>query len=130
MLLDRPEEFAEVFPGEVREHVLAALKESFEAAESGGRERRAGILEAVLAANPSAGELDRRRAEVKRIVRDGGRFLDDSVIAELAGLGFRHVSGRNHNKLVYAGVTVTLAKTPGDVRSAANASASINNLVY
>jgi len=130
VLLDRPEEFPEVFAGEVREHVLATLKEAFAAAESGGRERRAGILEAVVAANPSTGELDRRREEVKRIVRDGGRFLDDSVVAELARLGFRYVSGSTHNKLVYAGVRISVSKTPSDTRSAANTSASINNLVY
>ena len=130
VLLDRPEEFPEVFAGEVREHVIATLREAFSAAESGGRERRAGILEAVVAANPSTGELERRREEVKRIVRDGGRFMDDSVIAELARLGFRHVSGSTHNKLVYAGVRISISKTPSDTRSAANTSASINNLVY
>jgi len=130
VLLDRPAEFPEVFPGEVREHVLASLKEAYGAAERGGRERRAGILEGVLAANSSTGELDRRREEVKRIVRDGGRFVDDSVISELARLGFRYVSGSNHHKLVYAGVRVTLSKTPSDHRATLNNSAEINNLVY
>ena len=130
VLLDRPEEFPEVFAGEVREHVLATLKEAFAAAEGGGRERRAGVLEAVIAANPSTGELERRRAEVKRIVREGGRFVDDSVIAELGRLGFRHVSGSNHHKLVYAGVRIALSKTPSDNRAVLNNSTEINNLVY
>ena len=130
VLLDRPPEFPEVFPGEVREHVLAALKESYAAAESGGRERRAAILEAVLAANSSTGELERRREEVKRIAREGGRFVDDSVIAELSRLGFRYVSGNAHHKLVYAGVRVALSKTPSDNRAALNNSTVINNLVY
>ena len=130
VLLDRPEQFPEVFAGEVREHVLATLKEAFAAAEGGGRERRASVLEAVVAANPSSGELERRRAEVKRIVRDGGRFVDDSVIAELSRLGFRHVSGSNHHKLVYAGVRIALSKTPSDHRAVLNNSSEINNLVY
>lgn len=130
VLLDRPEEFPEVFAGEVREHVLATLREAFAAAEGGGRERRAGVLEAVIAANPSTGELERRRAEVKRIVREGGRFVDDSVISELARLGFRHVSGSNHHKLVYAGVRIALSKTPSDHRAVLNNSTEINNLVY
>ena len=130
VLLDRPPEFPEVFPGEVREHVLASLKEAYVAAENGGRERRAAILEAVLAANSSTGELERRREEVKRIAREGGRFVDDSVIADLSRLGFRYVSGNTHHKLVYAGVRVALSKTPSDNRAALNNAAGINNLVY
>ena len=130
VLLDRPPEFPEVFPGEVREHVLASLKEAYAAAENGGRERRAAILEAVLATNESTCELERRREEVKRIAREGGRFVDDSVIAELSRLGFRYVSGNAHHKLVYAGVRVALSKTPSDNRAALNNSAEINNLVY
>ena len=130
VLLDRPVEFTEVFAGEVREHVLAALREAYSAAESGGRERRATILEAVLAGNVSTGELERRREAVKGIVREGGRFVDDSVISALARLGFRYVSGSNHHKLVYAGVRVTLSKTPSDHRAILNNSAQICNLVY
>ena len=120
----------EVFPGEVREHVLASLKESYDAAERGGRERRAGILEAVLAANSSTGELARRLEEVRRIVRVGGMSVDDSVISDLSRLGFRYISGNSHHKLVYAGVRVTLSKTPSDSRATLNNSAEINNLFY
>ena len=123
VLLDRPEEFPEVFAGEVREHVLDALKESFESAEGAGRERRARILEAVVAANPSTGELKRRREEVKRILREGGRAVDDFLVTELARLGFRHVGDGASGKFVYAGVRIALPAEP-------SGPASVDNLAY
>ena len=130
VLLEKPPAFGEKFTGEVREHVLAALAASAEAAEAGGRDRRARILEAVLCANPPSGELENRRAAVRQIVKDAGSFLDDQAIAELEKLGFRYISGKNHHKLEWAGIRFPMAKTPSDHRSCLNSAAEIINRVF
>ena len=83
----------EAFPGEVREQVLAALADALAAAQQSGRERRAGVLAGVLAANPATGELERRRAELKQILKDAGYFNDPKPLEKL---GFKLISGRTH----------------------------------
>ena len=121
---------AEVFNGEVREHVLAALSEAQEAAGQSGRERRAKVLEDVLAANVSAGELERRRAELKQIIKDTGSFIDARAISALEKIGFKCVSGNKHWKLDYADIRIPISKTPSDYRSALNTATSIANMCF
>ena len=118
------------FTGEIREHVLDTLASAAEAAEAGGRDRRARILEAVLCANPASGELDRRRDAVRQIIKDAGSFLDEQAIADLEKLGFRYISGKNHHKLEWAGIRFPIAKTPSDHRSCLNSAAEIINRVF
>ena len=130
VLLEKPDTVGEKFGGEVREHVLDTLAAACAAAEAGGRDRRARILEAVLCANPSSGELDRRREAVRQIVKDAGAFLDDRAISALERLGFRYVSGKNHHKLEWAGIRFPMAKTPSDHRSCLNSAAEIANRVF
>lgn len=129
-LLDVPVPFSEKFPGEVHEHVVEALADSYAAAEAGGRDRRARILEAVLCANPSSGELEHRREAVKQIVKDAGAALDNAALAELEKLGFRYISGNKHHKLEWAGIRFPLAKTPSDYRACLNSAAEIANRVF
>ena len=130
VLLDKPESFSEKFPGEVREHLLEALADAQRAADAGGRDRRARILEAILCENAVTGELARRRDEVKQIMKDAGTFIDDAAIAALEKLGFRYVSGSNHHKLDFAGIRFPVAKTPSDHRSCLNSAAEICNRVF
>ena len=130
VLLDKPDGVTEKFTGEVREHLLEALADAQRAADAGGRDRRARILEAILCANASSGELARRRDEVKQVMKDAGNFIDDSTIAALEKLGFRYVSGSNHHKLDYAGIRFPVAKTPSDHRSCLNSAAEICNRVF
>ena len=120
----------EVFNGEVREHVLAALAEAQEAAGQSGRERRAKVLEDVLWANVPAGELERRRAELRQIIKDTGSFIDARTIAALEKIGFKCVSGNKHWKLDYANVRIPISKTPSDYRSALNTATSIANMCF
>ena len=120
----------EVFDGEVREHVLAALSEAQQAAGQSGRERRAKVLEDVLAANAPAGELERRRAELKQIIKDTGSFIDARTIAELEKLGFKCISGNKHWKLDYANVRIPISKTPSDRRAALNTATDIANRCF
>ena len=128
-LLDSPKT-AEVFDGEVREHVLAVLAEARDAARQSVRDRRAQVLDDVLSANKATGELERRRGELRQIIKDTGSFVDARTIAALEKLGFRCVSGNKHWKLDYANVRIPISKTPSDYRSAMNTATSIANQCF
>ena len=130
VLLDKPDGLSEKFTGEIREHVLETLADAQRAADTGGRDRRARILEAILCANAGTGELARRRAAVKLIMKDAGTVIDGAAIAALEKLGFRYVSGANHHKLDFAGIRFPVAKTPSDRRSCLNSAADIFNRVF
>lgn len=118
---------AEAFSGEVREQVLAALADALAAAQQSGRERRAGVLAGVLAANPATGELERRRAELKQILKDAGYFNDPKPLEKL---GFKLISGRTHWKLQYANVRITMSKTPSDYRASLNTASDTANRCF
>ena len=117
----------EAFPGEVREQVLAALADALAAAQQSGRERRAGVLAGVLEANPATGELERRRAELKQILKDAGYFNDPKPLEKL---GFKLISGRTHWKLQYANVRITMSKTPSDYRASLNTASDTANRCF
>ena len=126
----KPPATEETFPGEVREHLLAVLSEGLEAAQSSERERRAAVLEDVLAANKPGSELERRRKELKQIIKDTGSFVDARTIAALEKLGFKCVSGNKHWKLDYANVRIPISKTPSDRRGAQNTATDIANRCF
>ena len=126
-ILAAPGAVAEVFPGEVREQVVATLLEGLGTAERSGRERRAEILRCVLAANQSAGELERRRVELRQILKDAGYYNDPKPLERL---GLRLISGRTHWKLQYANVRVTMSKTPSDYRANLNNGNEIANRCF
>ncbi len=120
----------EVFPGEVREIVLDALSEARDSARQSGRERRAAVLDDVLSSNLSTGELERRRAALKQVLKDAGSFNDAHTLSELKELGFKCISGRKHWKLEYGNVRMPIAKTPSDYRASQNTAAVIANLCF
>ena len=126
-ILVAPAMAAEVFPGEVREQVVATLLDGLGTAERSGRERRAEILRYVLAANQSSGELERRRAELRQILKDAGYYNDPKPLERL---GLRLISGRTHWKLQYANVRVTMSKTPSDYRANLNNGSEIANRCF
>ena len=126
-ILVAPAMAAEVFPGEVREQVVATLLDGLGTAERSGRERRAEILRYVLAANQSAGELERRRAELRQILKNAGYYNDPKPLERL---GLRLISGRTHWKLQYANVRVTMSKTPSDYRANLNNGSEIANRCF
>ena len=126
-ILAVPATASEVFPGEVREHVVATLLDGLGSAERSGRERRAEILRYVLAANQSSGELERRRAELRQILKDAGYYNDPKPLERL---GLRLISGRTHWKLQYANVRVTMSKTPSDYRANLNNGNEIANRCF
>ena len=126
-ILVAPATAAEVFPGEVREQVVATLLDGLGTAERSGRERRAEILRYVLAANQSAGELERRRAELRQILKNAGYYNDPKPLERL---GLRLISGRTHWKLQYANVRVTMSKTPSDYRASLNTASDTANRCF
>ena len=126
-ILAAPGAAVEVFPGEVREQVVATLLDGLGTAERSGRERRAEILRYVLAANQSSGELERRRAELRQILKDAGYYNDPKPLERL---GLRLISGRTHWKLQYANVRVTMSKTPSDYRANLNNGNEIANRCF
>ena len=126
-ILVAPAMAAEVFPGEVREQVVATLLDGLGTAERSGRERRAEILRYVLAANQSSGELERRRAELRQILKDAGYYNDPKPLERL---GLRLISGRTHWKLQYANVRVVMSKTPSDYRANLNNGSEIANRCF
>lgn len=126
-ILVAPATVAEVFPGEVREQVVATLLDGLGTAERSGRERRAEILRYVLAANQSAGELERRRAELRQILKNAGYYNDPKPLERL---GLRLISGRTHWKLQYANVRVVMSKTPSDYRANLNNGNEIANRCF
>lgn len=126
-ILVAPGAVAEVFPGEVREQVVATLLDGLGTAERSGRERRAEILRYVLAANQSSGELERRRAELRQILKNAGYYNDPKPLERL---GLRLISGRTHWKLQYANVRVTMSKTPSDYRANLNNGSEIANRCF
>jgi len=126
-VLAAPAAFAESFPGELREMLLSALSDARDAARQSTRERRAAVLDAVLSANHPTGELERRRAELKQIMKDSGYYTDPHA---LEALGFKLVSGRTHWKLEYAGVRMPLAKTPSDYRAGINSATDMANRCF
>lgn len=126
-LLAAPAGFAEAFAGELRELLIAILEDSLDACRNGERERRTTALEAILAANPSNGELSRRRTELKQVLKDCGYFNDARALEKL---GFRLVSGKKHWKLEYADIRMPLSKTPSDYRANLNSANEMANRCF
>ena len=95
-LLERHEQLDERFPGEFRDHVIEVIREARDSAEKEGRARRAQILESVLVANDSVGELSRRRAELEKLFADNGNILTGNVLSELKKQGISHKEGEEY----------------------------------
>ena len=95
-LLERSLELEERFPGEMRDHVLEAIKEAREVAEKSGRLRHAQILESVLLANEPLGLLEAKRQELVDIFNAGGNILSGKVLEKLKELGITHKNGEEY----------------------------------
>ena len=83
-LLDRDVELPDRFPGETRDHVIEAVREARDKAETEGRIRRAQLLEGVLVANESSGNLAKKRAALEKFFNDNGNILSGPVLEELS----------------------------------------------
>jgi hypothetical protein len=95
-LLDRNLELADRFAGETREHVLEAIKEKRDQAEKDGRIRCAQLLEAVMVANESTGELAKKREALEKFFNDNQNILSGTVITELDKCGISYKNGEEY----------------------------------
>ena len=95
-LLEREGELPDRFEGESRDHVIEALKEARERAESDGRLRHAQILESVLLANEPNGNLEKKREELKKLFADNANLVSGPVIERLKELGIPHKNGEEY----------------------------------
>lgn len=95
-LLDRDLELPDRFPGETRDHVIEVIREAREKAEAEGRIRRAQLLEAVLVANESSGELDKRRRGLEKFFNDNANIISGPVMAELDRCGIAYKNGEEY----------------------------------
>lgn len=95
-LLDREIELKEHFPGESRDQVLEVIREARDAAEKNGRSRRAQILESVLVANDSVGNLAQRRQALQKVFAENGNIINGPVIEELNKLGISYKNGEEY----------------------------------
>jgi hypothetical protein len=95
-LLDRNVELSDRFVGETREQVLEVIKEARDKAEEEGRIRRAQILESVLLANESTGELAKKRDALEKFFKDNANIISGPVLAELERCGISHKHGEEY----------------------------------
>ena len=95
-LLERNVELEDRFEGETRDHVIEVLREARDAAEKGGRCRRAQVLESVLVANEPHGELAKRRVELEKLFSDNANLVSGTVIQELEKRGISHKNGEEY----------------------------------
>ena len=95
-LLDRNVELSDRFVGETREQVLEVIKEARDKAEEEGRIRRAQILEGVLVANESTGELAKKRAALEKFFNENGNIINGTVITELNRCGISYKNGEEY----------------------------------
>jgi archaellum component FlaC len=95
-LLDRNIEMPDRFVGETREQVLEVIKEARDQAEAAGRIRRAQVLEGVLVANESTGELAKKRNALEKFFNENGNILSGTVIAELDRCAIAYKNGEDY----------------------------------
>ena len=95
-LLDRDVEIPDRFIGETRDQVLEAIKEARDKADREGRIRCAQLLEGVLLANESSGNLAKKRANLEKFFKDNQNILSGPVIAELEKYGISYKNGDDY----------------------------------
>jgi len=95
-LLERDVDLPDRFEGEMRDHVIEAVREARNKAEECGRVRCAQVLEAVLVANEPTGNLEAHRAALTKLFADNQNILSGPVLEELQKLGIFHKNGENY----------------------------------
>ena len=95
-LLDRDVELPDRFPGETRDHVLEVIKKARDKAEAEGRVRCAQLLEGVLVANDSNGNLAKRRAALEKFFNENHNLMTGAVMAELDRCGISYKKGEEY----------------------------------
>lgn len=121
---------ADLYDGEVRDIVLAALKDAVGRVAQGSR--RDHVLRDLLKANPPHGEAEKMREELKALLRDY-RSMDGKTQTALTRMGFDLSDDGKHWKAVFQGdarYTFALPKTGSDHRGGLNMVSDINNKLF
>ncbi len=95
-LLERSVLLEDRFESETYDHVIEALKDARDQAEKDGRCRHAQILEAVLTANESTGNLDAQRQDIEKLFADNQNVINGEVINRLDKLNIPYKVGENY----------------------------------
>lgn len=95
-LLERNPELEDRFPSETYDQVIEVIREARDTAEKDGRNRRAQILESVLVANQSTGELEKRRKGLEKFFNDNANILSGQVIDKLDKCGISYKNGEEY----------------------------------
>lgn len=93
--------------------------------------RRQHILDALSKSNPSTGQVELLREQLKSILRDY-KSMDSKIKAGLEEIGFEISENGKHYKLVFQGderYTFSLAKTASDHRGGLNLASDIANKI-
>lgn len=126
-------EIEDFYPGESREIVLDILRKAYqEQPDNANRTRRCDVLEDILEHNPSTDVLEKRKEEVKRLLKNFNG-LSPVEKKQLKKLGFEITEEGKHYKLKYYGddrYEICFAKTPSDVRSGKNNASTIIKKVF
>ena len=116
----------DLFADEIKELLLSVLGDNLPGLEKETRRRH--VVEAVLAGNPSGGELKTRSEQIKNLLC-GTKNIDSSTKNRLQQLGFQFSDcGSGHIRLTYYGderYQNILSKTGSDWRGGLNEAAKI-----
>lgn len=122
---------ADLYDGEVRDIVLAALKDALDRVAQPGS-RRDHVLRDLLEANEPRGEAEKMREELKGLLRDY-RSMDGKTKTALTRLGFDLSDDGKHWKAVFQGdprYTFAFPKTGSDHRGGLNMVSDINSKLF
>lgn len=112
-------EETELYPGEMSDYVLDAIRQALNTSKPDGR--KAAIYQDLLKANQQTGEIEKRTALIKNAILPGESL--DKQMGELKDAGFTLTSDHKHYKLIYGNdprYTFVFGKTPSDYRAAKN----------
>lgn len=118
------------FEGEIKDLVLSTLVEALKGIPASSR--RHDVVSDVVKNNGYRGECHRRAGELEKLIK-GNKPTSDRLGKGLEKLGFVNTSNRKHLKARYFGdarYQITFAKTPSDIRAAANTVSDFVRKVY
>lgn len=109
----------ELYPGEISDYVIEALKQT--AAGSFEQGRKADILQDLIANNPPSGQIEARKEFIRQAISQAKSF--ERILPLLTKAGFEIIDEGKHYKLIYGHdkrYTFTIGRTPSDFRAAKN----------
>ena len=111
----------EFCPGEIHDFILECVRKESNNIPPGFICRRRELCDAILAANKEEGNRARMKTELVQVLKQWRSRKDQ--IAQLIRAGFDVERGKTHYKIRIqnSGYFLTLAATPGDQKTGANA---------